>query len=768
MSYELNVKPTFLHQLAALPSKYAMQILQKVELLHADPTPADPVKKRLHGVKGDLYRLRSGDYRILYTYGAGWVSIIGVDNRKDVYKHLPGTTSLPSVSAAEVAGVESIEWQRDLEAQEHDASEEPDDQAAEAALVAVEASPSDASAESPPVLVLEPATTTRSTGDEELPDIDTRLLKRLRIRASYHRTLLRCRTVSDLCAADVPTSIINAVFDGLPLAQPDYERVLEQPDLATPDVETLRRYVKGELSDLLLRLSLEQLKYVEWGLRSARPTLLKGAPGSGKTTIALRRAARLVDLLRDEGIAAPRILFTTYTKALTTTARQLLGSIARDDRSSITVQTADSVARQLLQKYDELGPLKIPSGYEEKIVQEKLREARLQVDGKARARARAGTRAGIQHLSDAYLLEELLDVIEARQLSEPESYASAVRTGRQVPLTKPQRRIIWNIYAQFVHLLAEAGYETWQQRRARAAELAQRVPRSDRYDAVIIDEAQDLNLSVMRMLVRLCASKGRLFITADACQSIYSSGFRWSDLQDEVGLRGSVRTLSRTYRSTRQIGEAAWAYLGKDAIDPEEKRRYVRRGERPQLLYAATVEDEGRMLVKLLRRAAARHRVGLGSCAVLCTSRRAAKRIAIQLSEHDVPAFFMERDDLDLERSGVKVMTLHAAKGIEFPIVALAGFFESWIVKTPKDQQAEAEAEWLARNHRTVFVGMTRAMQSLLVVLPEDTQASVRADFDPRYWSIPKRRPGRETAAVELRATRKRRNPRSRTSRGAI
>jgi superfamily I DNA/RNA helicase len=106
-----------------------------------------------------------------------------------------------------------------------------------------------------------------------------------------------------------------------------------------------------------------------------------------------------------------------------------------------------------------------------------------------------------------------------------------------------------------------------------------------------------------------------------------------------------------------------------------------------------------------------------GSCAVLCASRRAAKRIAVQLSEQHLPAYFMERDELDLERSGVKVMTLHAAKGLEFPIVMLAGFFDGRMVKASKERQAEAEAEWLARNRRTVFVGMTRAMRSLAVIV---------------------------------------------------
>ena len=50
------------------------------------------------------------------------------------------------------------------------------------------------------------------------------------------------------------------------------------------------------------------------------------------------------------------------------------------------------------------------------------------------------------------------------------------------------------------------------------------------YDAVVIDEAQDLDANCLRLLVALCRTANRLFLTADANQSIYGSGFRWTDV----------------------------------------------------------------------------------------------------------------------------------------------------------------------------------------------------------------------------------------------
>ncbi|MDP9478801.1 MAG: type II toxin-antitoxin system RelE/ParE family toxin, partial [Actinomycetota bacterium] len=86
MSFEIVHKPTFTNQLFAIPKERVVQVLEKVERLREDPRPHGDLKKKLHGYKGNVYRLQSGDYRVLYTYGDGWVTLLGVDDRKDVYK----------------------------------------------------------------------------------------------------------------------------------------------------------------------------------------------------------------------------------------------------------------------------------------------------------------------------------------------------------------------------------------------------------------------------------------------------------------------------------------------------------------------------------------------------------------------------------------------------------------------------------------------------------------------------------------------------------
>src|SRR6266851_4694744 len=52
----------------------------------------------------------------------------------------------------------------------------------------------------------------------------------------------------------------------------------------------------------------------------------------------------------------------------------------------------------------------------------------------------------------------------------------------------------------------------------------------------------------------------------------------------------------------------------------------------------------------------------------------AGKALAEELKARGLEATFMAGYELDLARPGVKVLTLKSSKGLEFPIVALAGF----------------------------------------------------------------------------------------------
>jgi mRNA interferase RelE/StbE len=78
-----------LDYLQTLQKKTRRQIVEKIEALANDPLP--PGHKMLKGMKDDeerVYRIRSGDYRVLYVLRANprHIVILDIDHRKDIYR----------------------------------------------------------------------------------------------------------------------------------------------------------------------------------------------------------------------------------------------------------------------------------------------------------------------------------------------------------------------------------------------------------------------------------------------------------------------------------------------------------------------------------------------------------------------------------------------------------------------------------------------------------------------------------------------------------
>src|SRR5207237_10093800 len=81
--WRITQKPDFFKALLALPPKETHQVLEKINLLVQDPTPDAKVKKQLKYMNGKLHRIRSGDYRIFYTFEQPYISILALRRRDD-------------------------------------------------------------------------------------------------------------------------------------------------------------------------------------------------------------------------------------------------------------------------------------------------------------------------------------------------------------------------------------------------------------------------------------------------------------------------------------------------------------------------------------------------------------------------------------------------------------------------------------------------------------------------------------------------------------
>ena len=92
-------------------------------------------------------------------------------------------------------------------------------------------------------------------------------------------------------------------------------------------------------------------------------------------------------------------------------------------------------------------------------------------------------------------------------------------------------------------------------------------------------------------------------------------------------------------------------------------------------------------------------------------------------------ALFSEQDNLTDEEGIVTLMTLHNAKGLEYPVVFVIGMEDGVFPHMRSIEAGDIEEE-----RRLCYVGITRAMRKLYL-----THARTRAMYGGREWNVPSR-----------------------------
>ena len=87
MAYAVAFKPAAVRQLRKLPEDGRRRVAARIDALAAEPRQADA--EALQGAS-DLYRIRVGDYRVVYQLQrtALVILVVRIGHRRDVYRRM--------------------------------------------------------------------------------------------------------------------------------------------------------------------------------------------------------------------------------------------------------------------------------------------------------------------------------------------------------------------------------------------------------------------------------------------------------------------------------------------------------------------------------------------------------------------------------------------------------------------------------------------------------------------------------------------------------
>jgi mRNA interferase RelE/StbE len=82
--FEIQLTSSAVDDLDSIPEISRKKMIDSIQKLSSDPFPSGPNIKKLKGFKPPIYRIRSGDFRVLYRIQDKMIIILRLIDRKDL------------------------------------------------------------------------------------------------------------------------------------------------------------------------------------------------------------------------------------------------------------------------------------------------------------------------------------------------------------------------------------------------------------------------------------------------------------------------------------------------------------------------------------------------------------------------------------------------------------------------------------------------------------------------------------------------------------
>lgn len=260
-------------------------------------------------------------------------------------------------------------------------------------------------------------------------------------------------------------------------------------------------------------------------------------------------------------------------------------------------------------------------------------------------------KASLRFTTDHQLFEELRGVVTATvggPLDEETYFALGVRQSIYAP---DQRRAVHQVLPKYRAWLAEAGlYDP------NLVAHAYREKAEQRYDAVVVDEVQDLTNAELALVLAVLKEPRGFILCGDANQIVHPNFFSWSKIKslfyshETEALEAPVHVLEANYRSSRTVCTLANSLL------KVKNARFGSVDRESTALVRPASDVDGRVAGLVKKDAVLRE---------LDKKIRGSARVAVIVLSEDRKAEAKQKLSTPL------VFSVHEAKGLEYDTVIL-------------------------------------------------------------------------------------------------
>ncbi|MCW2276595.1 3'-5' exonuclease [Heliophilum fasciatum] len=502
-----------------------------------------------------------------------------------------------------------------------------------------------------------------------------------------------------------------------------------------------------------MQLNIEQRKIIN--TKPSGQLLVKGVAGSGKTTVSICRIPFLLNhycVFEDDAI-----LMLTFNKTLSRYIKYQYEKIDDSDqidfsslmagaKSKVEIETVDRLIYRYFLKYKSKHKINLDINTDRSLKYQIIQSCIFELK-KSFPEVKI-----LDQKYTTFLIDEI-DWIKSCNYMELEEYQNADRLGRtnknhtdggpqKLHKNSVTRRAIFELMHLFNQKFSEKGCIDLKDAAILALrEAKERVEKM--YTHIIVDESQDLTRVQLEFISCLYRQKeySSIMFVCDTAQSIYAHSWLVKGRSfASIGfdMTGKSSSLSKNYRTTTQISQAAYSLIQRDPVILDDDNFVApslidRQGGYPVYRAFDHPSQEAAYVVEEIKNHLLRQ-YELKDIAVIAKSKNQLAAMKGFFDQHGLTAILFDRKDLDFDENSVKLLTIHSIKGLEFKVVFIIGLNENIIpyisYQEPEDQQIQ-----ITTDRKLLYVGMTRA-NDLLYLTSGAIPSRFIGDIDPKLLRI--------------------------------
>lgn len=436
-----------------------------------------------------------------------------------------------------------------------------------------------------------------------------------------------------------------------------------------------------------IRLSPQQERILDKPL----PLLLQGVAGSGKTTVMVAYAHRL--LLKTMGESS--ILILAYTNQLKYAILQILESTATlvsADVSCIKVQTWEELCNDQAETLG-IKPFNwAPESFFLDFLNMYLKK-----------------NSSIKKVAE--ISTDIHEFIRGTVKGGSMGLSTVIPTRaeflelRKTPLDEYIKRT--ELYDLIQHYQYALQNRNLLDQTDVARSLIQYIGKLKKYDYVLVDEVQDYAAVQLELITRMATSAKGILFTGDLNQVLYPSYFSWEKVRSAIWNPWKIQaphpiSINYNYRNPRPVVEIANILIEKrDEVSDHSQIKNIISNQSltpKPLRFVGTQKDINNIIEQLA--------IKIGSLAIIREE---------------------QQDELIIQNIAVeRIFTPQLAKGLEFNVVCLVNFNERYHHLTSKNFFSQRR---LLQDYNEIYVAITRTRVQLILLDRNTSNAGI--------WGIP-------------------------------